>query len=186
MIFRWLKAIVALPGTVLVVIPALIGWGASRAGHPFEIAQPVTMQFWLGVTAALAGGFLAIWSTSMFFRFGKGTAAPWDPPQQFVVRGPYRHVRNPMILGVVLLLAAESLMFQSWILAGWAALFFVGNACYFPLVEEPGLERRFGENYVTYGRHVRRWLPRLNPWHPPCVGQDVPDERSRAKPSQSP
>jgi protein-S-isoprenylcysteine O-methyltransferase Ste14 len=37
---------------------------------------------------------------------------------------------------------------------------------YMPLVEEPGLKRRFGEDYETYAANVPRWLPRLRPWEP--------------------
>ena len=35
------------------------------------------------------------------------------------------------------------------------------NAVYFPLVEEPGLRERFGEEYDAYRATVPRWLPRL-------------------------
>ena len=69
-----------------------------------------------------------------------------------------------MMAGVFAILLAESLMLRSWPLLGWFVLFVVGNAVYMPLVEEPGLVKRFGDPYVTYKRHVRRWIPRLSPW----------------------
>jgi protein-S-isoprenylcysteine O-methyltransferase Ste14 len=99
-------------------------------------------------------------------KFGDGTPAPWDPPQKLVIRGPYRHVRNPMITGVLLMLLAEALWFQSWPLALWMLIFFLGNFVYFPLVEEKGLEKRFGNDYREYKAHVPRWIPRLHPWYP--------------------
>jgi protein-S-isoprenylcysteine O-methyltransferase Ste14 len=75
-------------------------------------------------------------------------------------------VRNPMIGAVATLLVGEAAFFGSfWILA-WAALFLLANTAYFLLVEEPGLERRFGEEYRAYKRAVPRWLPRREPWHP--------------------
>ena len=49
-------------------------------------------------------------------------------------------------------------------LAAWLAVFFTANAIYFPLSEEPGLARRFGEDYTRYKANVPRWLPRLKPW----------------------
>jgi hypothetical protein len=60
----------------------------------------------------------------------------------------------------------------SWVLALfgsaglllWFALFALGNAVYMPLIEEPGLERRFGADYVRYKQNVPRWIPRLTPW----------------------
>ena len=123
-------------------------------------------QFWLAIFLAVPGALLAIGSATLFFRFGNGTGAPWDPPRKLVVRGPYRYVRNPMISGVILILITESLFFQSWILAAWTALFFLANSLYFPLVEELGLVSRFGRDYETYCRHVPRWIPRLTPWNP--------------------
>jgi protein-S-isoprenylcysteine O-methyltransferase Ste14 len=161
---RWLLSIVALPGMVLVVVPAVILWVGWLMGKPVEPASPEDFQFWAGTALAFLGAGLGIWSTSMFFRHGDGTPAPWDPPRRFVVRGPYRHVRNPMILGVILLLLAEALCLQSWVLAVWATVFLLANAIYFPQVEEPALAKRFGEDYVRYCCHVGRWIPRLRPW----------------------
>jgi hypothetical protein len=40
------------------------------------------------------------------------------------------------------------------------------NAIYFPLFEEPGLRRRFGEDYERYRGNVPRWIPRFRPWDP--------------------
>jgi len=102
----------------------------------------------------------------LFTRYGDGTPAPWEPPRNLVIRGPYRHVRNPMITGVLFLIAAEALLLGSWPLIVWMGLFFLGNAVYFPLVEEKGLEERFGQAYREYKRNVPRWLPRQQPWIP--------------------
>jgi protein-S-isoprenylcysteine O-methyltransferase Ste14 len=95
---------------------------------------------------------------------GEGTLAPWDPPRRLVVRGAYRYVRNPMISGVLMVLAGEALVLLSRSHLLWALLFFVVNALYIPLVEEPMLARRFGERYNEYCRHVPRLVPRLRPW----------------------
>jgi protein-S-isoprenylcysteine O-methyltransferase Ste14 len=46
----------------------------------------------------------------------------------------------------------------------WAAFFSLGNLLYIPRSEEPGLERRFGDDYRRYKQHVPRWLPRWRPW----------------------
>ena len=83
-----------------------------------------------------------------------------------MVRGPYRHVRNPMISGVGFVLLGEAATFQSLGLLIWFAGFAAANAIYMPLAEEPGLRRRFGEDYERYSRNVPRWLPRLRPWDP--------------------
>lgn len=88
------------------------------------------------------------------------------PAKKKVVLGPYRYMRNPMITGALLVLLAESSFFQSWPIVAWTLLFFVGNMIYFPLVEEKGLQKRFGEDYAVYCKNVPRWIPRLKPWQP--------------------
>jgi protein-S-isoprenylcysteine O-methyltransferase Ste14 len=66
-----------------------------------------------------------------------------------------------MILAVAAILAGQALFFGSAALAAWCAVFVIVNHVYFVAVEEPGLERRFGEAYGEYQRRVPRWLPRL-------------------------
>jgi len=44
-------------------------------------------------------------------------------------------------------------------------VFAVINAVYIPLLEEPMLENRFGEQYLTHKRNVPRWVPRLRSWN---------------------
>ena len=76
-----------------------------------------------------------------------------------------------MITSVLVMLAAESLVFDSWHLAAWTVTFFFVNMVYFARVEEPGLERRFGDTYRQYRANVPRWIPRLRPWGPPGNGK---------------
>jgi protein-S-isoprenylcysteine O-methyltransferase Ste14 len=144
---------VLLPGTVTVAIPALLLWlgGAN--------VQPATAV--AGAVLVAAGLVLVIWTARLFVKVGRGTLAPWDPTSRLVVLGPYRYVRNPMITGVGLILAGEALFFRSWWIAIELAVFLAVNAIYFPLVEEPGLRRRFGAEYEEYCSRVPRWLPRV-------------------------
>lgn len=153
---RPLAAMLALPGTVVVLIPTLAVL-ATRAG--FSTARAL----W-GLPLLIAGLLLFTSTVTLFWRRGRGTLAPWDPPRHLVLEGPYRHVRNPMISGVLGLLFWEALAFASPHLLAWAVLFLLANAIWIPRHEEPDLERRFGEEYRTYCRNVPRWLPRPTPW----------------------
>jgi len=164
---RFLAALLILPGTVLIVVPGAILWLTRGGAWAADAPGPGDGRFWLALVLLGAGLALAAWTSGLFLSRGQGTPAPWDPPQRLVVRGPYRHVRNPMITAVLLLLLAEALWFRSWPIAVWFAVFCAGNAVYFPLVEEPGLERRFGAAYQAYKAAVPRWIPRLRPWSPP-------------------
>jgi protein-S-isoprenylcysteine O-methyltransferase Ste14 len=157
-IWRHVAAILILPGTVTVAIPVLIVWSTGA-----QLASPYVVA--VGLIVIAAGAFLIVDTVRLFVRIGRGTLAPWDPTTHLVVEGPYRRVRNPMISGVVLVLFGEALAFWSTRLLLWAMLVFLVNAIYLPLVEEPGLVRRFGAEYDRYRVHVPRWLPRLRPWH---------------------
>jgi protein-S-isoprenylcysteine O-methyltransferase Ste14 len=162
-LLRHLFAVLALPTIVTVVVPL---WIAGRFGvaatWPDTAMEAVLVP--LGIVIFLAGLVLFTASVHHFFVYGRGTLAPWDPPRHFVVNGPYRYVRNPMISGVGLILVGIALVLRSIPHGVWALTFFVINAIYIPVSEEPGLERRFGADYTTYKRHVHRFMPRLRPW----------------------
>ena len=162
-LLRHLLAIALLPFTAAVLAPI---WIAQRNGIELAIGQSagaVILQL-AGVPLIRGGLFLVIASVWRFATEGKGTLAPWDPPRLFVVHGPYRFVRNPLISGVIILLFGESLTLRSLPNGVWALLFLILNLFYIPLVEEPQLEKRFGDSYREYCRHVRRFIPRLRPW----------------------
>jgi protein-S-isoprenylcysteine O-methyltransferase Ste14 len=164
---RHARAIVLLPGVVAGLVPAVlaIGGGVNVGwGLPDAVAWlPVLVG---GVMAAI-GVFLIAWTVTLFGRVGRGTLAPWDPTSRLVVVGPYRHVRNPMIGGVLLLLLGEATLMGSVSILIWFGCVFAVNAVYFPLVEERGLVERFGADYERYRANVPRWLPRLRPWDLP-------------------
>jgi protein-S-isoprenylcysteine O-methyltransferase Ste14 len=162
-ILRHLIAIAVLPFTVTVLIPI---WLARRDGvTPALGSTPTHVVLQLcGLGLLLAGGLLFATSLGRFITEGRGTLAPWDPPRDLVVRGPYRYVRNPMISGVVLVLFGEAFVLLSRSHLTWALIFLGFNAIYIPLVEEPLLREKFGASYREYCRHVPRLLPRVRPW----------------------
>ena len=170
------KTIILLPGTVLVFIPTIILLTTRDSELAPESVSPPQVWSWMALLAAIVGLALGAWTATLFLKFGEGTPAPWDPPKRLVVRGPYRHVRNPMITGVLLVLFAETVLLQSWPIAVWMMVFFIGNSIYFPLVEESGLEKRFGNQYREYKNQVPRWIPRLS-----CWSQESDEEQNSPK-----
>ncbi len=163
MLLRHLLAIAALPFTVTVLVPY---WIAQRYGVAWVIGASGGAVALQAASVAPLGLGLVLFVASVwrFAAEGKGTLAPWDPPPAFVLHGPYRFVRNPMISGVILILFGEAMILLSPHHCVWAACFLALNLAYIPLVEEPQLERRFGERYRQYRRHVRRFMPRFTPW----------------------
>src|SRR5579883_1199778 len=158
---RAILAILILPFVAIVVVPYIIVATAGSASIDLT-------KIWLlvGILPAGLGLYLMYSTISMFWNVGEGTLAPWDPPKKLVVRGIYRHVRNPMITGVTLIIIGEAILFASIPMLVWAIAFFAANIIYLPLVEEPQLEKRFGSDYATYKANVPRWLPRIKPWEP--------------------
>jgi protein-S-isoprenylcysteine O-methyltransferase Ste14 len=165
MILRHLLAILLLPFVVVVIIPRwlLRAWATSDTHWPSGTVA-ASVGHIVGIVVFLAGFGLFAWCISLFARVGQGTLAPWDPTRRLVAVGPYRYVRNPMISGVVTMLIGEALLHGSRVIAIWAATFIAINQVYFMLLEEPGLERRFGAAYLEYKSAVPRWIPRATPW----------------------
>jgi protein-S-isoprenylcysteine O-methyltransferase Ste14 len=153
---------IIVPGTVTVVIPyLLVSRGAGSAPPSWGILQALAL--------AVGGVGLAIYVRCVwdFASFGRGTPAPIDAPKRLVVRGLYRHVRNPMYVGVLLILFGEAAYFGSRGILRWALGFFIFAHLFVVLYEEPTLRRRFGEAYEEYCRSVGRWWPRRGgdgPW----------------------
>jgi protein-S-isoprenylcysteine O-methyltransferase Ste14 len=166
MLARHLMAIAVLPLTVTVLVPLSIARRYRLFVAVGEDPLQVLVQL-IGIAVIVVGLVLFGASLRHFVVQGRGTLAPWDPPKNLVVDGPYRYVRNPMISGVLFIVSGEALTLLSWPHGQWALLFFVINLVYIPLIEEPQLQGRFGGAYHEYCRNVRRFLPRLRPWVPP-------------------
>jgi protein-S-isoprenylcysteine O-methyltransferase Ste14 len=165
LLIRHFLSIAALPFVAAVVVPV---WLARRNNVSLELGTSgldVLAQV-AGLLLLLIGLLLFLSSLRRFVVEGEGTLAPWDPPRNLVLHGPYRYVRNPMISGVVFILFGEALVLLSRPHASWALIFLAVNAIYIPLLEEPMLKRRFGPSYVEYCRHVPRLIPRIRPWEP--------------------
>jgi protein-S-isoprenylcysteine O-methyltransferase Ste14 len=162
---RALLNIIALPVTVLTLLPIVVVW-LTRSWHPGWGLDgwPAYLPALAGVALMGAGLSLVAATIRLFTAVGKGTLAPWDPPKNLVVAGPYRHVRNPMHSGVFITLYGESLIAGSMPLLLITTAIFVFHWFYIPLMEERWLTDRFGQDYLTYKEHVPAWLPRLTAW----------------------
>ena len=115
-----------------------------------------------GLLCIAVGALLLAACIFEFARSGKGTLSPADPPRELVVRGLYRHVRNPMYLSVSAILIGETLLTRSRdLLLYWAVFFLLANV-FVIVFEEPMLRRQFGSSYEQYTKRVGRWLPRLS------------------------
>ena len=146
---------ILVPTTVTIIVPyftlstRLNLWRLHLSGFRF-----------LGILPILMGVAIYAWSAWNFTFVGKGTPAPFDPPKQLVVTGPYNYLRNPIYTFVILALLGEAIFFESTGLLVYAALVFSFLHLWLVLYEEPGLKRRFGKSYETYCATVSRWFPK--------------------------
>jgi protein-S-isoprenylcysteine O-methyltransferase Ste14 len=171
--WRHLLSVLLFPVTVTLVVPALILLPAGVHGPRFG---PVASAALVAVGCALiaAGLALMVWTNVLFDRVGEGTLGlgpVMGEPVHLVVRGPYRHVRNPMITGVLCILLGEAAATGSGALLTWFATFFVFQATAIRFWEEPHLVGRYGDEYVAYRRNVPRWIPRISAWDPAPGGR---------------
>lgn len=155
MIIRALMSFIILPGIVAVVVPSVITY-----------FDPWRQGYWFpGILIMCVGIFVLLWCVRDFYKSGKGTLAPWDPPKKMVVVGLYRIMRNPMYAGVLLLVLGWGFYFQSMILALYAVILAVGFHVRVVRNEESWLKSQFGIQWEMYQKEVNRWLPRLKPWY---------------------
>jgi protein-S-isoprenylcysteine O-methyltransferase Ste14 len=140
------------------LLPGWLGFNVAAAGTP--------KWRWIGAVPSVLGFSVALRCIWDFGRTGRGTPAPFVPPQRLVVVGFYRYVRNPMYVG----------FFAGWIglwvvfgRASHAALLVVFVATvavvlFVKFYEEPTLRKMFGADYDEYCRNVPRWIPRWHAW----------------------
>src|SRR5687768_2872229 len=101
MFIRALVAFLVLPGIFAFALPLWL----VRFKFP-------TFGF-VGLPVLIIGIVLLLWCVRDFYVAGKGTLAPWSPPQNLVTVGLYRYSRNPMYIAVTFILAGWVLGFRS-------------------------------------------------------------------------
>ena len=145
---RAVLAFLAMPGIVAFAIPLL--WLKPQASWR-DFAPPA-------VVVLLAGCAILGWCVWAFYAQGRGTLAPWDPPTGLVRNGLYHFSRNPMYVGVLLIIAGWAIGFRSWPLALYGAILGLAFHLRILFYEEPWLARTFGTEWNAYRERVPRWL----------------------------
>lgn len=136
---------------VALVVAAGIWLPASNWPFPGHHALAVAL-FVLGLCTMFAG--------AIQFRLQHTTLDPRDPSKstRIVTHGVYRFTRNPMYLGMALMLAGVA----AWPASGVGALITIGFCLYLTQLqikpEERFLLQQFGDEYRLYMARVRRWL----------------------------
>jgi len=141
------------PGIVAGYVPWLLRRSRAAAGGLEEA----------GAVAVIVVG-AAIYLHTAFWGFaaiGGGTPAPIAPTKILVVRGLHRYLRNPMYLGVALVIAGQAWLFHSWHTAIYAVCMLTIAHVFVLAYEEPTLHKQFGAEYDEYRARVPRWIPKV-------------------------
>jgi protein-S-isoprenylcysteine O-methyltransferase Ste14 len=141
-------AFLLLPGTVAFLIPLFL----LAPGGPGSFVN------WQGLIPLGLGIVLLLSCVREFYLAGRGTLAPWAPPQELVVTGLYSLSRNPMYVAVLLVLWGWALGFRSRSVAGYAVAIMVVFHLRVVLYEEPWLARTHREKWMDYRTRVPRWF----------------------------
>ncbi|MFP9192630.1 methyltransferase family protein [Natronosalvus vescus] len=147
-----------IPGTVAVGIPQLL---ARWRPHPRLPINPRTGR--IAGTLSLVFGFLLYVQTA--FQFGSeggGTPSPADEPDELVTGGLYSYSRNPMYIGVLLIVLGQALRQRSTSILWWGVGVWIGFHNRIIGFEEPHLLEKHGDVYEQYRERVPRWIPRFN------------------------
>ena len=156
MIVRAVLAFLALPGLVAGLFP----WLISRISASEIVESP------LGSIMVVVGSGILLASVVSFYRRGRGTLAPWDPPKHLVVQDLYRFNRNPMYVGVVIVVFGWALLTGNPWNYGYALIIVVIFHARVILYEEKEMQRLFGREWDAYRRAVPRWGLRFRPYSP--------------------
>ena len=129
------------------------------APHGPTLPLPAMTRDVVAAVVAVCGIAVAL-AASATFRKAQTTVNPLHPERatSLVDGGVFRYTRNPMYVGVLLVLVALATYLASP-LCLLGPLLFVGYITRFQILpEERALEALFGDAYRDYKRRVRRWL----------------------------
>ncbi|NNC71005.1 MAG: isoprenylcysteine carboxylmethyltransferase family protein [Flavobacteriaceae bacterium] len=142
------------PGLVAGLIPLWIS--GYQLNTLFEDVWQV--QQYIGASIFVIGFVIMIWCIINFAVKGRGTLSPIDPTKKLVLSGLYKFSRNPMYVGVMLLLIGEAIFLGSTMLWIYVVFVFILFNIFVIYIEEPRLKKDFGKEYISYTQNVRRWI----------------------------
>jgi len=143
------------PLITLIVIGGI--YGSSKL--PLADSLAINPPLWLAIVFALIGLAIML-SGALEFRRAKTTVNPLNPEQatELVINGVFKRTRNPMYLGMSLIIVGATLLFGNLIGVGWMMGFMLYIQVFQIRPEEKAMKKLFGEQFEQYCKQVRRWV----------------------------
>lgn len=118
------------------------------------IPSPYT---YIGIVFIVDGLIANIWS-ALIFKKNKIATKQSKKSIKLINAGPFKYSRNPMYLGMIMILFGLAIYIGSiGFFIAPIGMFLVLNMLFIP-IEEHDLEKTFGNNYSNYKKNVRRWI----------------------------
>jgi protein-S-isoprenylcysteine O-methyltransferase Ste14 len=145
------------PPLIVVAIAAVLMWAIARAAPHLTLLYPGRVPV---ATALLAVGIAIVVMGVLAFRRSSTTVDPRCPEQasRIVSSGIYRYTRNPMYLGMLVVLIAWMALLSNVGTVVVPVLFMLYITRWQIVPEERALAQKFGAEYEAYRNCVRRWL----------------------------
>jgi len=140
----------------LIALAGILEHSLSIPRFNFELANEI-----IGAILIVGGLGFAGWTVLTQFFIGKGTPVPIVPTQKFIVSGPYKFCRNPMVMGWIAYCFGLSVWLGSLVMVVLTFIVWGLGAIYVKSVEEKELELRFGEDYKKYRDEMPMFIPRI-------------------------
>jgi len=156
----WLRGLIftiLFPAVVGVYIPMSLVPRAQRHGGAWDAGWGL-LALGTFIYAMCLFRFLAAGGTPAIFFSRPLRFLIGEEPGKLVSQGLYRFSRNPMYVGVLLVIAGQTVVFESQTLAVYAVAVFVCFHLVVVFVEEPHLRATRGPSYDLYCRTTPRWL----------------------------
>jgi len=152
---HWLERRV--PPPVVGALVAAAMWAASALGPPFGAGSAIR---YAAVAILVAAGLTFDLLGILAFRTARTTINPLKPERAsaLVTHGVYRVTRNPMYVGMGLLLLAWAIYLGALVPFAGPVVFVLYITRFQIRPEERVLLGLFGDAYSAYAARVRRWL----------------------------
>jgi protein-S-isoprenylcysteine O-methyltransferase Ste14 len=159
--FRLILFTILVPGTVAGYVPYLLMQTVPPSWNKPELK-------WIGIVLVAVGIIIYLICAISFLLKGLGTPSTWftgplkhligDEPKKLVASGIYKYSRNPMYVGVLIVVLGEALFYQRIILVHYFIFLFILFHLFVIMIEEPHLKKKYGQEYEEYRKKTRRWF----------------------------
>jgi protein-S-isoprenylcysteine O-methyltransferase Ste14 len=142
----------------LLLAGVALGWALQLVdrlvGFPKMLPYPINFA---GLALIAFGSWIRVWAGAVFYRQNPSMVS-FNVPPKLVTTGPWRHSRNPLYLGLIMIGLGFSTFFFSY---SSLILTLVGAVLLHLEVvmhEEKVLRQKFGNIYLDYKTQIRKWI----------------------------